>query len=378
MADHVRAQQKLDHAKVQLSVSHPFIASLLLRRPLQLSSAVKTASIDAHGLITINPGYVNRLHEERVIFLLAHECLHYALAHVLRCGDRDPHLWNIACDAVINETLIEAGIGTYITGGVRFRGAQRLTSERVYQILTDGAAGGRRLVLEGIGNDLDHSRTPVDAAARQGAIANANRDLHEAFRAGQVAGGLPDGLVRRIERHLGAQLPWHEVLADYLTAMAKDDYRWSRPNRRYLTHGLILPGQGERPGLGTVVIAVDTSCSITDRDLAHYLWHVECIFEAVRPEQVTVFYCDDRIRGSDTFTQPPISWTHVEGGGGTCFTPVFEEIAAQGIIPDVLLYFTDLAGVFPDRAPEFPTIWITRGMGKAPFGKTLHDQQAPR
>jgi predicted metal-dependent peptidase len=45
-------------------------------------------------------------------FILLHELLHVALAHpartmemMKRCQDFDPHLYNIACDAIINASL---------------------------------------------------------------------------------------------------------------------------------------------------------------------------------------------------------------------------------------------------------------------------------
>ena len=62
----------------------------------------------------------------------------------------------------------------------------------------------------------------------------------------------------------------------------------------------------------------------------------------------------------------------VGGGGGTDFRPVFEAIEKSGIIPDVLVYFTDGYGTFPDKEPSYPVIWASITPGYAyPFGEVV-------
>ena len=42
---------------------------------------------------------------------MAHELRHVGLRHDTRRQGRDGHLWNVACDFVINAWLIEMGVG---------------------------------------------------------------------------------------------------------------------------------------------------------------------------------------------------------------------------------------------------------------------------
>ena len=71
---------------------------------------ISVAAVSPHMKeIYINPNA--RLEEKEWRFVLAHELLHAALRHDLRCGDRDPYLWNIACDYVINGWLVEMQVG---------------------------------------------------------------------------------------------------------------------------------------------------------------------------------------------------------------------------------------------------------------------------
>ena len=62
----------------------------------------------------------------------------------------------------------------------------------------------------------------------------------------------------------------------------------------------------------------------------------------------------------------------VGGGGGTDFNPVFDWVAQEGMEPDALVYFTDLCGPFPKKAPDYPVIWCATTKQEAPFGKTIH------
>ena len=52
-----------------------------------------------------------RLTDEEWRFVLAHEMLHAALRHGDRGGARDPYLFNVAADYVINGWLVEMGVG---------------------------------------------------------------------------------------------------------------------------------------------------------------------------------------------------------------------------------------------------------------------------
>jgi predicted metal-dependent peptidase len=39
--------------------------------------------------------------------------------------------------------------------------------------------------------------------------------------------------------------------------------------------------------------------------------------------------------------------------------------------PGVMVYFTDAVGAFPERAPEYPVIWLVKGSGKVPWGERI-------
>ena len=59
--------------------------------------------------ILVNPNAL--LSSDELRFVMAHEILHVGLRHEMRRQGRDPWLWNVACDYVINGWLLEMGVG---------------------------------------------------------------------------------------------------------------------------------------------------------------------------------------------------------------------------------------------------------------------------
>ena len=83
--------------------------------------------------IYINPYAGLRTEEWR--FVLAHEFLHAALQHAERLNGRHPLLWNIACDFVINDWLLEMHIGCMPNGALYDAQFHGLSAENVYDRL---------------------------------------------------------------------------------------------------------------------------------------------------------------------------------------------------------------------------------------------------
>ena len=100
--------------------------------------------------IYINPAA--GLDDEELRFVMAHEFLHAALRHDIRCEWRDEYLWNVACDFVINGWLTEMGVGERPEGllfDIQFKG---MSAEAVYDIIVTDMRRYRKLAtLRGVG-----------------------------------------------------------------------------------------------------------------------------------------------------------------------------------------------------------------------------------
>ncbi|WP_373372022.1 DUF2201 family putative metallopeptidase [Nannocystis radixulma] len=80
--------------------------------------------------------YVNpaaHLDDHAARFVVAHELLHVGLRHQARRQGRDPYLWNVACDFVINGWLVEMGIGELPAFGLLYDPELKgLSAEAIY------------------------------------------------------------------------------------------------------------------------------------------------------------------------------------------------------------------------------------------------------
>ena len=63
---------------------------------------------------------------------MAHEFLHAALLHHTRSAGRDPYLWNIATDYVINGWLFEMQIGVMPEGVLYDPALKNKSAEEIY------------------------------------------------------------------------------------------------------------------------------------------------------------------------------------------------------------------------------------------------------
>ena len=110
---------KLEKAKSQLVLSHPFFASILLRGKLVERKDIPTAAVDARGTIYYNHDFFEKeLEIQEVVFVLAHECMHKILHHFARLNGRNPQKANYAQDACINDILQSSGVGKMPAGAV--------------------------------------------------------------------------------------------------------------------------------------------------------------------------------------------------------------------------------------------------------------------
>jgi predicted metal-dependent peptidase len=185
------------------------------------------------------------------------------------------------------------------------------------------------------------------------------------------AGKMDGAMARMVDHLLQPRLPWRMLLARYMTAAARDDYSYLRQSRRNQGEA-ILPAL--RSSQVEVVVAVDTSGSIRDGEIAEFLAEISALKGQMRA-RITLIPCDAQIAEDAPWIFEP--WeelrlkTTVSGGGGTDFRPVFQWVEEQGLQPQVLVYFSDLEGRFPELAPSYPVLWLVKGRGKPPWGQRI-------
>jgi predicted metal-dependent peptidase len=163
------------------------------------------------------------------------------------------------------------------------------------------------------------------------------------------------------------------LLTQFVIMNAAADYSYRRPNRSYLSRGLIVPGL--KSSTINIVIVVDTSGSINRSAFDLFASNVELIRKQLGDHTLTLIFCDDEIQKVETFdANQEVVWT-VRGGGGTSFKPPFRWIADNLVDPpSCMVYFTDgcCGGDVPNTAPEYPVLWALWGpKRKQPWGVNL-------
>jgi predicted metal-dependent peptidase len=344
---------KIEKAKTQLIVRHPFFASILLRRNLVETTNIPTAGIDKSGTIYYNPEFVNGLTINNVVFLLAHEVMHWAQATFARQGSRDFQKWNKATDAVNNEVLVASNVGEFIEGGVRWSGAEQMSAEEVYNLMPDDNANG------GIGDDLMDSGEPMSEAEAKAQEAQIKTEVASARQAAKQIGSLPGALDRWVDGLLHVPTPWHQILERWMTERTRDDYSWSRANRRFIHSGLYLPSM-DGTGLESCALVVDTSASISPQELDAFLGHLNRILETCQPHKVYVVYVDAKVSDVETVSGDDLPVTiNPKGGGGTDMRVGVEYVDTNLSDVSCQILLTDGYTPWPQRAPSVPLVVVS-------------------
>jgi predicted metal-dependent peptidase len=391
-------QEKILKAKTALLMDYPFFGSIACKWQYEQDATIETGACNSKRL-RYNPAWIDGLSLPKVKGFIAHEVLHIANGHHLRRADRDKEHWNAACDYAINPVLIKNGLDLpdgYLDG-FGDSSAEEIYSE-IYQKKPDpdGDPEPSGDGQQGDGNDGPGDDTgdgdgdsPPDPG-RCGAVEDLegedgeqlspaelkqaetdNRvDLAQATQIARNMGLEPAGMTGLIEDILYPKLDFESLLQRFVQRSARDNYSWSPPNRRFISLDIYLPSL--RSDSIELIIAVDTSGS-TLGDLDLFCGSVNAILATFSRVKVTVLYCDAAIQGDPVeFSENDLPVKiEFRGGGGTSFRPVFEYVEQENLDPDCLIYLTDMYGSFPDRAPDYPTLWACVTDEIAPFGETV-------
>ncbi len=401
MSDDAVATQ-LSAARTRLILERPFLGALVIRLPLLEANPdwCRSTATDARS-IYYNRDYIASLTPRQTQFMLAHDALHCALSHFARRLHRNRHRWDLACDFAINAILIGEGMeppadALYLE---RFSG---MTAEEIYPMLQEDDE--REPVDQHLYDDADEESESADSErgeadleqqgsrrpkAERGEAGGASRppplgegerqrletqwQQHLAAAAQQAmqAGKMDGAMARLVDHFLQPQLPWRVLLARYVTASARDDYSYTRPSSRRSGEA-IFPSM--RSSQVDLVVAVDTSGSVSAEEIGEFVSEVNGLKGQMRA-RVTLLSCDQEIVGEPREFAPwealVVDAGSLQGGRGTSFVPVFEWIGQQDSRPDLLLYFTDGEGRFPELEPPFPVVWLVKGRQPVPWGQRI-------
>lgn len=373
------AEKKMLAAKTELMFSNPFFGALACQLVSIETQDVPTAATDGKALY-YNPDFINGLKRDEAVFLEAHEIMHNALGHHVRRKGRDPEKWNVACDYAINGELVAANVGKMPDCGLINPQYTGLSAEEIYNLLPDQDSGYGSADPGGCGGVLDAAPEGDEAAMKKAAA-----DMEVAVKqAAAIAvknsqGDMPASMQRLIDTLLKPVVDWRALLRRFIDDNSTcTDYAWTRPNRRMLPLGMILPGQVP-DGVSHVVIVVDTSESIDNTALSRFSAEINGAFGDGLIDRITVVYADARVSSWHEFERGDEVVLKPTGGGGTAFSDSFEWIATNTIDASAIIYFTDLCVSDFGDEPHCPVLWAVYGDSRlfeeraaaTPFGQSI-------
>lgn len=193
----------------------------------------------------------------------------------------------------------------------------------------------------------------------------------------QSRGNIPGGIRAALKRMRTSVVDWRKELEVFIDdAISKSKY--TLPSRRFLGGGKAQYGYKRfKEDFECVVVAIDTSGSISDSMVAQFLGEAKAIVDAYSPQDLYVIFCHTNIYRVDHI-QPgdPIEVGKLQSGG-TEFYPPFkwteENLLDKGIVPSVFIYFTDGEANFPNASEygigeyEDKCIWVLLTFNGEPF-----------
>lgn len=423
-----KADERISNAKSALVIgmNQPFFATLAVNLHFEPSWEIDTYMTNFIK-VYYNPLFVMASPEAQIPLQILHEIMHVAFLHNYRREDRDPMLWNIAGDFAINGILkfdCELDVPDFWLVSKEFHGK---TAEEIYEILSRDKKYGGHYSLQtsmkgakdkgsdgdgdGKSGDGQENSYPNWSDQLDGNNGNGDKSnskcpcgtqfsttneiegqqktkeqieyeiqqikglVAQAATVAKAAGNLPGGLEQIIDVLFEHKVDWRAALAEFIERVAMPDYNWSRPSKRYVQFGSYLPSLRPIDKEGVIAVAIDTSGSISDKELSAFLSELSAIISSNFIKEVHFYQCDAAIHKYEVLERHDLPLKgKVYGRGGTDFRPVFDHIRKNDIDIDALIYFTDLYGAWPDNPPEYPVLWVVLNSMpeyKPPYGEFL-------
>jgi len=359
-----KAKERIGNSRARLLLQQPFYGVMLSMMDFVPEASVPTMATDGTK-VYYGPEFVMELTDDEVYGVLLHEISHCIYLHCTqkRRLNRAHHRWNVACDFAINLEIKDMGYA--LPAKVLLDNKYReKNAEQIYDDLPEDSSKFTTLDIHMPNSDESSWDDMEDRIIT----------AYEMTKNHKGKGNMPGGLKRWIDKLRKNKVKWERIFHRYVgQALSKDDYSFTRVNKRFLGQDIYLPDLRSNI-IGSVVIAVDTSGSIGRNCLEQFAAEISKISHLV--SEVTAMCCDAEVQEVIKLNQFSdfLKKLHFKGGGGTDFRPVFTKVKELGIVPELLIYLTDAYGTFPEKQPTYPVLWCCTcndGMGGIPWGQKV-------
>lgn len=369
--------QKISQAKVKLLVDYPYFGTLASKLTLVKNDDIEAFKSDGIRL-EYNDDYLNKLEISELEFIFANGAMHASLAHEKRRSDRSGWLWQMATDMAINDMLVANGLE--MPYGARYRKRfEGMYAEEIYaELKADIIREDDNLEYEAETKDdvqdkseekeekaEQNEQTQEEILQEQLLAEEAIVALTKEFKKGEA----PVHIERFFQLDFLGKVDWREELKSALDRYFRDDYTLLPPSKKLLSFGIYLPSSVSQTF--RLVIAIDSSGSVDETVLNEFLSEVNFLMSLVQNYQIELLVCDDKLHSHTTFYNGDALEVNLKGGGGTDYRPVFDFIEQEFDDVKLLLYFTDLEGIFPKEQANYEVKWVSPKEDEVPFGELI-------
>lgn len=345
-----------DEARRYIVNHYPLLAAMARQINIVTDRvAVRGAGVELAAVNpTLNEIYLSvtpDLTLREAIFLLAHELLHLGLRHAQRVAGRDPYIWNLASDMVVNGWLLGMGVGTMPQRGALFDPALAgMSADAVYELLAGDPARIRRLrSFRGVElGDIIYSGSRVlvrgDVSSLDDAYAAALRyglDAHHLRYGAKDRGLLPADLEEEINSLDVEPVAWDVALARWFEEFVRGPLpvrTYARASRRQSSSPDIPRPRWYTPDVRvpafTFGVVLDSSGSMDRETLARALGAIASYAQERDVAQIRLVMCDAMPYDEGYIDPETLRRSFpVKGRGGTYLSPAVNLLLASADFP---------------------------------------------
>ncbi len=368
----VEVYDRIIIARVGLLLRHPFFGNMATRlRVLAADDWLPTAAVDGRNLY-YNTQFFNAMSNKEIEFVVAHEILHMVFDHLGRREERNPMLYNIAADYIVNNTLVRDRIGETpkIVDCFQDFKYDGWSSEEVYDDLFEQAEKNGEEFLEKLGEMLDEhldgegeddndsegdaegedsngndvsKRRPKFSEEEMKQIKDEIKEnmLSAAQSAG--AGNIPGEVARMIKELTEPKMNWRELLRQQIQSTIRNDFTFQRPSRKGWHTGAVLPGMNFSETID-IAVSLDMSGSIGNDQAQDFLSEIKGIMEEYKDYNIKLWCFDTKVYNEQDFSADggdDLLDYEIVGGGGTDFMCNWDYMKENNIVPKKFIMFTD-------------------------------------
>jgi predicted metal-dependent peptidase len=394
-------------ARVGLLLRHPFFGNMATRlRIVAADEWLGTAAVDGRNLY-YNTQFFNAMNNKEIEFVVAHEILHMVFDHIGRREDRNPMIYNISADYIVNNTLVRDRIGTIpsIVQCYQDFKYEGWTSEEVYDDVYEKAKEMGEEYLKQLGEMLDEHLDSEDdgegvSDGEVGKDVNGNatskskpkyskeevKQIKDEIKENMIsaaqsagAGNVPGAVARMIKELTEPKMNWREIIRQSVQSSIRSDYTFSRPSRKGQMSGAILPSMDFQDTID-VAVCIDMSGSIGEVQGKDFLGEVKGIMDEFPDYNIKVWCFDTDVYNEEDFAAndgKDLLDYELMGGGGTDFMANWTYMKDQDYVPKKLIMFTDGYAWDSWGDPDYcDTVFVIHSNRdknlEGPFGTSVH------